>query len=232
MIPEKRKRKVTTLYEPELFPVKFERDRKKKKTKRRSEETALRRGYMSRWSANLERYNALDFDGKIKFAKAGYKFAGQSKFPAIIVANSSMRIRGGLDRGVKAYKLFEALPVGFIILFSKLRVVDVAEVGNLQAKYQVSIAGGKVLQTHTHAKPPHGLAQMVNHPVKKNAKRKSDPLLYHTQQNMSLANCALRNKKGSMSAKNFEDFPAYLVITKEVPAGHEVLYKYGRGYRL
>ena len=47
-----------------------------------------------------------------------------------------------------AYKFFSALPVGFVILFSELRVVDVAEKGNLQSKYQVGITGGKVLLTH------------------------------------------------------------------------------------
>ena len=117
-------------------------------------------------------------------------------------------------------------------MFSKIRVTDVPEVGNLQAKYQVGISGRKVLLTHTYEKPPHGLAQIGNHPVKKNAKRKADPLLYHTQQNMSIANCALRNKKGLKSKKNFEDFPAYLLTTKEVPVGHELLYNYRRSYHL
>ena len=232
MVPEERKRKLASVYEPEPFPTKFERNRKKKVTKYESEKKALRRGYRSRWAANLKRYKALDFNGKIKFAKAGYKFPDQSEYPAIITETSSIRIRGGLNRGVMAYKLFSGLPKGFIILFSKLRIVDIPERGNLQAKYQVGIAGGKVLLTHTVEKPPHGLAQIVNHPVKKNAKRKADPLLYKTKQNMSVPNCKLKNTKGSMSEKNFRDFPAYLLVTKRVPAGHEVLYNYGRSYRL
>ena len=232
MVPERRKRKITSLYEPEAFPVQFERNRKKKMVKHRTGKKVLRLEYRSPWNANLERYNSLDFNGKIKFARAGYKFAGQSKFPAIITEISSIRIRGGLNRGVMAYKLFRALPVGFVILFSKLRVVDIPEKGNLQAKCQVGITGGKVLQTHTFEKPPHGLAQIVNHPVKKNPKRKSDPLLYRTKQNMSEANCELRNNRGSMSEKNFRDFPAYLITTKEVPVGHELLCNYGRSFRL
>ena len=161
--------------------------------KHRTEKKVLRLGDRSRWSSNLERYNRLSFDGKIKFAGAGYEFADQKEIPAIITKTSSIRIRGGLNRGVMAYKLFSALPVGFVILFSKLRVVDVPEEGNLQSEYQVGITGGKVLQTHTFEKPPHGLAQIVNHPVKKNPK--SDPLLYPTKQNMSEANCDLRNIK-------------------------------------
>ena len=35
-----------------------------------------------------------------------------------------------------------------------------------------------------------------------------------------------------MTAKHFKDFPAYLLITKRNPKGHEVLYNYGAGYRL
>ena len=232
MIPERRKKILTKVYEPEPFPAKFERNRKKKMAKHRTEKKVLRLEYRSRWPSNLERYNELSFNGKIKFARAGYKFADQKEIPAIITEISSIRIRGGLNKGVMAYKLFSALPVGFVILFSKLRVVDVPEKGNLQSKYQVGIIGGRVLQTHTFEKPPHGLAQIVNHPVKKNPKRKSDPLLYQTKQNMSEANCELRNNRGSMSEKNFSDFPAYLMTTKEVPVGHELLYNYGRSFRL
>jgi hypothetical protein len=232
MIPEGRKRKNTRLYEPEPFPIQFERDRKKKKTKKETEMKALRLEYRSRWASNLKRYKELDINGKIKFARAGYKFPDQKEIPAIVIEKSSIRIRGGLNRGVMAFKLFSALPVGFVILFSKLRIADVPEVGTLQAKYQVGIIGNKVLQTHTCEKPPYGLAQIVNHPVKKNAKRKTDPLLHKTKQNMLNANCELRNNKGSMSEKNFKDFPAYLIITKRVPLGHEVLYNYGNSYRL
>ena len=232
MIPERRRKILTKVYEPEPFPAKFERNRKKKMAKHRTEKKVLRLEYRSRWPSNLERYNELSFNGKIKFARAGYKFADQKEIPAIITEISSIRIRGGLNKGVMAYKLFSALPIGFVILFSKLRVVDVPEKGNLQSKYQVGIIGGRVLQTHTFEKPPHGLAQIVNHPVKKNPKRKSDPLLYQTKQNMSEANCELRNNRGSMSEKNFSDFPAYLMTTKEVPVGHELLYNYGRSFRL
>ena len=35
-----------------------------------------------------------------------------------------------------------------------------------------------------------------------------------------------------MSDKNFKDFPAYLMVTKRMPAGHEVLYNYGASYGL
>ena len=134
MIPERRKRNITSLYEPEPFLAQFERDRKKKKAKHNTEKKTLRLEYRSRWAANLKRYNALDFDGKIKFAKAGYKFADQSEYPAIITETSSIRIRGGLNRGVMAYKLFSGLPKGFVILFSKLRIADTPERGNLEAK--------------------------------------------------------------------------------------------------
>ena len=185
----------TSAYEPEPFPAKFERNRKKKVAKHESEKKALGRGYRNCWFGKLERYKALDFNVKIKFAKAGYKFRDQSEYPAIITETSSIRIRDGLNRGVMAYKRFNALPVGFVIPFSKLRITDVAKVGTLQAKYQVSIAGGKIMQTHTFEKLPHGLVQIVNHPVKKNARRKADPLLYHTKQNMSEPNSELRNTK-------------------------------------
>ena len=67
-----------------------------------------------------------------------------------------------------AHKLFGALPVGCIILFSKLEVPSAPHHRDLQACYQVSISGGKFLISHTEEMPPHGLAQIVNHPVRDN----------------------------------------------------------------
>ena len=81
---------------------------------------------------------------------------------------SSIRMTGGRNRGVRAHKLFSWVPVGFVILFSKLRISDVKEHGNLQARYHVGIAAGKFLLTHTFEKPPHDLGLIVNHPVKNN----------------------------------------------------------------
>ena len=127
MVPERRKRNITSLFEPEPFPAQFKRDRKKKKAKHIAEKKTLRLEYRSRWAANLKRYKALDFGSKIKFAKAGYKSADQSEYPAIITETSSIRIRGDLNRGFMAYKLFSGFPKGFVILFSKLRIADIPE---------------------------------------------------------------------------------------------------------
>ena len=65
-------------------------------------------GYRGRWAAKLERYNGLNFNGKIKFARAGYKFADQKEFSAIITETSSIRIR-------EKSELFSGLPKGFVI---------------------------------------------------------------------------------------------------------------------
>ena len=62
MIPERGKRNITRLYEPEPFPAQFEGDRKKKKAKHNTEKKTLMLEYRGRWAANLKRYNALDFD--------------------------------------------------------------------------------------------------------------------------------------------------------------------------
>ena len=76
----------------------------------------------SRWDSNLARYRALLFDQKIEFALRGYIFPYQDDNPAIYVGKTSIKMPGGSDRCVRAGRLFEKLPVGFIILYSKLEV--------------------------------------------------------------------------------------------------------------
>ena len=102
----------------------------------------------------------MGINDKIAFAKAGYKFPDQPECPAILTATSSIRMPIGSDRGVMAHKLFESLPKGFVIFFSKLEVTRVPHRGDLQACYQVGLFGGKFRLTHTVETPPHGLAQI------------------------------------------------------------------------
>ena len=127
------------------------------------------------------------------------------------------------DRGVMAHKLFGAFPVGFIILFSRLRVTSVQHRRDLQACYQVSLNGGKCLLTHTVEMPPHELAQIVKHPVCHDTDSNIDPLLHYNKQSIAVAHCCLKRSKNPISAKNIKDFPVYLKITKSVPKGFEIL---------
>ena len=232
MVPEKRLRVKKTFYEPPPLPNFFSKRVKYGRNKNLAEWKSIDRQLRREWSANLRRYNAMGINEKIDFARAGYKFPDQPECPAILTATSCMRMPIGSNRGVMAHKLFEALPVGFIIVFSKLEVTSVPHRGDLQACYQVSLYGGKFLLTHTEEMPPHGLAQMVNHPVRRDPEDDLDPLLYQTKQNMAIPNCSLQRSQHPMSAENIADFPAYLKITKRVPKGHEVLYNYGAGHRL
>ena len=80
--------------------------------------------------------------------------------------------------------------------------------------------------------PPHGLAQIINHPVRIDPNSEVDPLLWHTWQNMTKANAKLKRSQSPVSAQNIEDFPAYISITVPVQKGFEVLYNYGSGYSL
>ena len=101
--------------------------------------------------------------------------------------------------------------------------------------YQVGLFGGKFLLTHTVETPPHGSAQIINHSVCDDSDTDIDPLVWHTKQNMTVANASLKRSKYPISAQNIEDlsdFPAYVTITKPVYKGFEVLYKYGSGHRL
>ena len=232
MLPEKRIRNKRCFYEPAPLPAHFKKNLKYGRNKNRSEWRSVDRQLRKQWSANLKRYNAMGINDKIAFAKAGYKFPDQPECPAILTATSSIRMPDGSDRGVMAHKLFESLPKGFIILFSKLEVTEVQHRGDLQACYQVSLFGGKFLLTHTVETPPHGLAQIINHPVCDDPERGVDPLVWHTRQNMTVANATLKRSKYPITPQNIEDFPAYVSITKPVYKGFEILYKYGSGHRL
>ena len=174
----------------------------------------------------------MGINDKIAFAKGGYKIPDQTECPTILTATSSIRVPIGSNRGVMAHKFFESLPIGFVILFSKLEVARVPHRGDLQACYQVGLFGGKFLLTHTEETPPHRLAQIINNPVCDNPDSDIDPLVWHTKQNMTVANAAVKRSKYPISTQNIEDFPAYVSITKPVYKGFEVLYKYGSGHRL
>ena len=227
MIPEKRNRIKKRFYEPEPLVNIAARKRKLYQNKNRAEWKSIDRQIRKQWTANLKRYNAMKINDKIAFAKAGYIFADQPECPAILTATSSIRMPLGSNRGVIGHKLFESLPKGFIILFSKLEVTEVQHRGDLQACYQVSLFGGKFLLTHTVETPPHGLAQIINHPVCDDPERDVDPLVWHTAQNMTVANATLKRSKYPITPQNIEDFPAYVSITKPVYKGFEIHYKYG-----
>ena len=232
MVPEKRNRIRRTFYEPAPLPNIAERKRKHHQNRNKTEWKSIDRKLRKQWAANLKRYNAMKINEKIAFAKGGYTFPDQPECPAILTGTSSIRMRADTNRGVMAHKLFESLPKGFIILFSKLEVTDVQHRGDLQACYQVSLHGGRFLLTHTVETPPHGLAQIINHPVCDDPEMDVDPLVWHTQQNMTVANATLKISKRPISPQNIEDFPAYVSISKPVYKGFEVLYKYGSGHRL
>ena len=232
MIPEKRIRIKRSFYEPEPLPISFAKKIKIGRMSYQSEWRSIDRDLKRQWKDNARRYKAMRINEKIEFAKAGYKFPDQPECPAIITSPSSIRMKRGSNNGVMAHKLFEKLPKGFIILFSKLEVTDVPHVGDLQACYQVSLHAGRFLLTHTEEMAPHGLGQIVNHPVRIDPNSDVDPLLWHTKQNMTKANAELKRSQTPVSAQNIEDFPAYILITTPVNKGFEVLYNYGRAYSL
>ena len=87
-----------------------------------------------------------------------------------------------------------------------MEATSVKHRGDLQACYQVSLSGGKFLLTHTVEVPPHGLAKIVNHPIRHDPNSDFDSLVYYTKKNMAIANCSLKRNQYPISAKNIEDF--------------------------
>ena len=232
MTREQRNRKIPSRYEPGQLPVVFRKKRELFRKRNKTLWTAVNRNLRAQWDQNLIRYNALDLDGKIAFARRGYKFSDQPDCPAILVQSTCIRMPIGSNEGVMAHKLFEALPVGFVILFSKKEIVAARVYNEIQSCYQVSIPSGRIMLTHTELKLPHGYAQLVNHPTKSNRCGGKHPLRWRTKQNMMLSNCRLQHTTRPASAKNIADYPAYLRVIVPVPVGHELLYCYGPAHRL
>ena len=231
MTREQRTRKIPSRYEPEQLPVVFRKKRELFRKRNKTLWTAVNRNLRAQWDQNLIRYNALDLDGKIAFARRGYKFSGQPDRSAIIVQSSCIRMPIGSNEGVMAHKHFKALPEGFVILFSKKEIVATRVYSEIQSCYQVSITGGRIMLNHTELKLSHGYAQLVNHPTKSNRCGGEHPLRWRTKQNMMLSNCHLQHTQRPTSAKNILDYPAYLRVITPVPVGHELLYCYGPAHR-
>ena len=227
MTRERSSRKSPARYKPEQLPEVFRRRRDLFRKRNKTVWTAVNRNLKAQWDENLIRYTALDLNGKIAFARRGYKFRDQMDCPAIIIQSTCIRMPIGSNEGVMAHKLFEQLPEGFIILFSKRKIVASRVYNDVQACYQDAIPGERIMLTHTELKLPHGYAQLVNHPAKSNRYGDQQPLRWRTKQNMTISNCRLKHTQHPASAKNIIDFPAYLKITNPVPMGHELLYCYG-----
>ena len=115
------------------------------------------------------RYRSLRFDQKIEFALRGYIFPDQEDNLAIYIEKTSIKMPGGSDRCVRAGKRFEKLPVGFVILYSKLEVTDQPTSEELQQCYQVKLQGKKFLQSHPDPVTDHGLGQFISNMIKRDA---------------------------------------------------------------
>ena len=232
MTREQRIRRPPSRYEPEPLPDNHHRKREILRVPNKVSWQAINRQLRAQWDQNLIRYNNLGLNGKIAFARRGYKFTDQPECPAIIVQSTCIRMPIGSNEGVMAHKLFEALPVGFIILFSKKEIVAARVYNEIQSCYQVSIPGQRIMLTDTELKLPHGYAQLVNHPTDSNEFGADGPLRWRTKQDMRVSNCRLQHTGRPASAKNIVDFPAYLRVIVPVPVGHELLYRYGPAHRL
>ena len=118
---------------------------------------------------------------------------------------------GGSDRCVRTGKLFESLPVGFVILYSRLENTDQPTSDELQASYQVKLRGNKILQTHPDPVTDHGLGQFINDVIKRDA---DDQLKRKSKQKMSEGNCEIRYPHCHISLEYCLEFPAYIVVVK------------------
>ena len=129
----------------------------------------------------------------------------------------------------EGWKAFESLPEGFVILYSKLEVTDQPKSDELQKCYQVGLRGKKFLQTHPDPVTDHGIGQFINNVIKRDAdaqlKRKS-------KQKMSEGNCEIRYPHGHMLQEYRLEFPAYVVVVKDVKPNSELLCHYGSGHDL
>jgi len=170
-------------------------------------------------------------DQKVDFAIAGYCFRNDRRSPVIKLSTTRLDTPENMKRGVIVGTGFPYLPIGFIILFSKLSVTDGPQDG-VQQFYQVGLTGGRVMQVHTEPTRKHGLANFINAPA-----RRDTPLIRATDgdlhQDLTIANCTLKqNTTRYMSEENRERFPAYVSVNFAIPQGHELLYHYGPGHRL
>ena len=228
-IPARRIRKPKIKMEAsELRSSTFTNKVAKRKVKRREWREADE-DIRSRWASNLARYQALLFNQKIEFALRGYIFPDQEDNPAIYVGKTSIKMPDGSDRCVRAGKLFEKLPEGFVILYSKLEVTDQPTPDELQQCYQVKLQGKKYLQTHPDPVTDHGLGQFINNVTKRDAE---DQLKRKTRQRMSEGNCEIRYPNRHMSPEYRLEFPAYVMVVKDVKPHQELLCHYGSGHDL
>jgi hypothetical protein len=181
-------------------------------------------------TSNLARYNQMRMAEKIQFARNGYRFP-DNPYPAIRYCRTVFKTKVGRDRGIQALRLFPYLPVGFVLLFSKLDVVDRASDDPVQSCYQSSLPGGRFLLMHTEPTEPYGLANFVNCPLKAEM-TPEEAQKRIVKQNMRVAKCRYIHSNASfMSEEDVDQFPAYLKVIEKVYPGEELLVAYGAAYR-
>jgi hypothetical protein len=181
-------------------------------------------------ASNLARYNRMRMAEKIQFARNGYRFP-DNRYPAIRYCRTVFKTKIGRDRGIQALRLFPYLPVGFILLFSKLDVVDEKSVDPVQSCYQSSLPGGRYLLMHTEPTEPYGLANFVNCPLKADM-TPEEAQKRLVRQNMRVAKCRyIHSNTSFMTEEEVEEFPAYLKVIEKVHPGEELLAAYGASYR-
>ena len=103
---DQRTRKPPTRYEVEQLPDASRRRLELFRNRNKTLWTAVNRNLKTQWDENLLRYNALSLDGKIAFARRGYKCTDQADCPAIIVQSTCIRMPIGSNEGVLAHKHF------------------------------------------------------------------------------------------------------------------------------
>jgi hypothetical protein len=208
------------------------KERLRKASRRRSDRKKEYRKLRREAAENLLRYESFGMEEKIAFARNNYCFP-DNPCPAIIYCKTSLKTEKGMDKGVKAHKLFPYLPVGFILLFSKLQVLDEPTEDEFLKNYQAGLSGGRYLIMNPEPTEAHGMGNFVNCPLRRKQTPDDDQKWTSKKQNMKVAQCRLiRSTSNIMSEANLEEFPAYLKVVKKILPGRELLASYGSSFRV
>lgn len=185
-----------------------------------------------RRSSNLELYKKMKMSGKIRFARNGYCFLNNPGEPAIIMAKTLLETSEGMDRGIRVGSGLPKLPVGFLIFYSHYEISDQDQESNdTQSLYQVGLKNGKVMKVHTEPTEDYGLANFINSTMRSGKKQNGNPIPDGLQ-DLRISNCELIQSQSGLSKATKKKYPAYVKVTRSIPQGHELLMRYGSGYKI
>jgi len=102
----------------------------------------------------------------IAFVRNNYCFP-DNPCPAVIYCKTSLKTKKGMEKGDETQKLFPYLPVGFILLYSKLQVLDEPTDNEFLKNNQAGFSGGRYLIMDPEPTEPHGMGNFVSCPLRK-----------------------------------------------------------------